>query len=45
MVAKSMNVSSDSSPANRTDTDFSPLSSSGINWKKDRILIVFFCLD
>lgn len=27
-VAKSMNVSSDSSPASKTDTDFSPLSSS-----------------
>lgn len=27
-VAKSINISSDSSPANKTDTDFSPLSSS-----------------
>lgn len=27
-VAKSINVNSDSSPANRTETDFSPLSSS-----------------
>lgn len=27
-VAKSINVNSDSSPASRTDTDFSPLSSS-----------------